>query len=247
VVTDCDAGLARRTGGEEPLSAPTTRGCVSELCIVEEVPALLVFLLPGIALRFHPRLALPAHAGWLCSQLTPFGQVTGTDLSDDVLSRAAQRMPEVRFIAGDFMSLEFGTASNDVAICLEVLSHVQEAFLAKISTLLRLGGYLMLATQNKPALLRNEVPPAGNGQLRHWVDRTELRSLLEQRFEVDEMFSITPQFNRGFLRILNSNRIARLNARVGLSGITTIMKQWQERMWLGWTLMALARKRPFPR
>jgi SAM-dependent methyltransferase len=98
-------------------------------------------------------------AGWLCSRLTPFGSVTGTDLSDAVLARAAQRVPQAKFIAGDFMALDLGS-DYDVAISLEVLPHVadQPAFLAKIAGLLKPGGYLMLATQNKPALLRNDIP-----------------------------------------------------------------------------------------
>ena len=50
-------------------------------------------------------------AGWLCEHLMPFGRVTATDLSDDVLMRAAQRSPEVRFVAGDFMALDFGIAT----------------------------------------------------------------------------------------------------------------------------------------
>jgi hypothetical protein len=59
------------------------------------------------------------------------------------------------------------------------------------------------------------------------------------------MFSITPWFNRGLLRIINSNRVSRLSASIGLGGAMQAVKRLQERMWLGWTLMALARKR-FP-
>src|ERR1700754_1880539 len=44
-------------------------------------------------------------AGWMCSHLAPFGWVTGTDLADEVLARARQRVPTARFIAGDFMRL----------------------------------------------------------------------------------------------------------------------------------------------
>lgn len=70
-------------------------------------------------------------AGWLCSRLTPFGRVTGTDLSDEVLARARERAPDVEFIEGDFMALDLGHRQFDVAVSLEVLSHVadQAAFL----------------------------------------------------------------------------------------------------------------------
>jgi ubiquinone/menaquinone biosynthesis C-methylase UbiE len=46
-------------------------------------------------------------AGWLCPALKQFGRVTATDLSDEVLARARARVPDVRFIAGDFMELGF--------------------------------------------------------------------------------------------------------------------------------------------
>ena len=41
-------------------------------------------------------------SGWFCSQLTRFGRVTGTDLSDSGLARARQRAPEAAFVSGDF-------------------------------------------------------------------------------------------------------------------------------------------------
>jgi SAM-dependent methyltransferase len=184
-------------------------------------------------------------SGWLCSQLEAFGRVTGTDLSDRVLARAAERVPQARFVAGDFMDLDFGRATQDVAVSLEVLSHVadQPAFLRKIANVLRPGGRLMLATQNRPALQRNTIAPPRPGQLRRWVDRHELRALLERDFIVEELFSVTPQFNCGALRIVNSPRAKRLAASAGLSTLTDVIKRIQERAWFGWTLMALARKR----
>jgi len=184
-------------------------------------------------------------SGWLCSQLTAFGRVTGTDLSDRVLVRAAERVPQARFVAGDFMALDFGRATQDVAVSLEVLSHVsdQPAFFGKISSHLRPGGYLMLATQNRPALERNNIAPPRPGQLRRWVDRHELRALLEADFVIEELFSVTPQFNRGLLRFLNAPKAKRLAAAAGLPVVNTAIKKAQERAWLGWTLMALARKR----
>ena len=111
-------------------------------------------------------------AGWLCAQLTKFGSVTGTDLSDQVLERASLRQPQVNFVPGDFMELEFPEGAFDVVVSLEVLSHVEDqpTFVKKLSSLLRPGGRLMMATQNKPALQKNDVPPPAPGQLRKWVE-----------------------------------------------------------------------------
>jgi 2-polyprenyl-3-methyl-5-hydroxy-6-metoxy-1,4-benzoquinol methylase len=117
-------------------------------------------------------------AGWLCPQLLPYGQVTGTDLSDEVLARAQQRAPEVAFVSGDFMGLDLGSGRFDVIVTLEVLSHVadQAAFVRKLASHLRPGGHLMLATQNRVVLERfNRIPPPAPGQLRRWFDKYELR------------------------------------------------------------------------
>src|SRR6185312_9908310 len=60
--------------------------------------------------------------GWLCERLRPFGAVTGTDLSHEILDRARMRLPDVRFVAGDFMTLDFGRGAFDVVTTLKVLS-----------------------------------------------------------------------------------------------------------------------------
>lgn len=181
-------------------------------------------------------------AGWLCPELSRFGAVTGTDLSDEVLDRARKRAPEVEFVAGDFMALDFGAAAFDVAVALEVLSHVadQPTFVAKIAHHLRPGGYLMLATQNRPVLQRhNRIPPPAPGQLRHWVDKSELSGLLAEEFDIRELFSVTARADRGLMRIVNSYK---LNVPVRAIFGDRI-ERLKEAAGLGWTLMALARKR----
>jgi cyclopropane fatty-acyl-phospholipid synthase-like methyltransferase len=142
------------------------------------------------------------------------------------------------------MELDFDWATFDVAVSLEVLSHVadQPAFLRRVSRLLVPGGLLMLGTQNRSALQRNQIPPPRPGQLRRWVDRQELAKLLAEDFRVRELFSITPQFNRGVLRLVNSRKLHALAGRVGLGPASRAMRRLEERLWLGWTLMALAER-----
>jgi len=182
-------------------------------------------------------------SGWFCEQLAEFGRVTGTDLSDEVLSRAQLRVPEASFVAGDFLDLEFPLSHYDVVVSLEVLAHVvdQDAFMAKIARLLRPGGLLMLATQNRFALKRwSEVPPQGTGQLRRWVDAKKLRRLLDGRFEIVQLTSIVPVGNRGILRITNSTKVNALLSKIVSKARIDVLK---ERLFLGHTLMAMARMR----
>lgn len=183
-------------------------------------------------------------AGWLDPSLKQFGVVTATDLSADVLARIRTRVPQVNYIAGDFMELPFEAASFDVAVSLEVLAHVadQSAFITKINSLLRPGGWLMLATQNRPVLERhnmNSIQPAAPGQLRRWTDASELRALIEPQFEIVELFSKTPRASQGPLRLINARPLRQaMRAIVGES-----FERMKERMGLGWTLMCLAKKR----
>ncbi len=76
--------------------------------------------------------------GWMVSRLLRFGDVTGTDLSDEVLAIAQQDTPAARFVAGDFMTIDLPRAAYDAVVTLEVLSHVmdQPAFFARIADLL---------------------------------------------------------------------------------------------------------------
>lgn len=181
-------------------------------------------------------------AGWLCPSLKSFGQVTATDLSEHVLARAAERNPDVRFVAGDFMTLEFKPDSFDVVISLEVLSHVSDHadFIQKLSTLLRPGGVLMLATQNRPVLERfNRVEKQQRGQLRRWFDRDELAALLQPHFEVQELKTITPTASKGPMRLLAGRKTKRLiRAIAGRS-----VERGLASLGFGWTLITLARKR----
>jgi 2-polyprenyl-3-methyl-5-hydroxy-6-metoxy-1,4-benzoquinol methylase len=140
----------------------------------------------------------------------PFGNVTGTDLANELITRAQARYPKAKFVAGDFMALDFGAKPFDVAVSLEVLSHVadQPAFISKIANMVSPGGYLMLATQNKPVLKRfNHIPPPAPGQLRRWIDKHELRALLQPHFDVLELYAVTPKANRGLMRYVTSRKV----------------------------------------
>lgn len=181
-------------------------------------------------------------AGWFIPDLLRFGRVTATDLAAEVVARAQERNPDAKVVAGDYMTLDFGRDQFDVAVSLEVLSHVadQRAFLSRIADQLAPDGLLMLATQNRPVLERhNKVAPPAPGQLRKWFDKEELRTLLSERFDVIELFSVTPIANRGVMRLVNAKL---LNAPIRWL-VGERLEHFKERQGLGWTLMALARRR----
>lgn len=180
--------------------------------------------------------------GWLCPHLKRFGDVTATDLAEDVLERARLRVSGVRFIPGDFMSLEFAPETFDLVVSLEVLAHVADprAFIAKLASMLKPGGVLILATQNRPVLERhNNVPAPSPGQIRRWVDRRELHELLSPAFNVRELRVITPITNKGAWRIINNSKV---NALLKLL-FGDMPKRFKEQLGIGWTLMVLAEKK----
>ena len=182
-------------------------------------------------------------AGWMCERLARYGRVTGTDWADEVVERARRRLPQVQFIAGDFFSLQLAPECFDVAVSLEVLSHVadQAGFVQRIAHLLRPGGLLMLATQNRPVLERwSAVGGPIPGQLRRWVDAQGLRSLLDASFEILELTSVLPVGDQGLLRFVNSRKI---NRTLGLILSQNWLDKLKERHLLGHTLMVLARRR----
>lgn len=181
-------------------------------------------------------------SGWFCRELLDFGRVTGTDLSDEVLARSRESLPEVSFIAGDFVDVPFAAASFDFIVSLEVLAHVvdQQRFVQQIAELLRPGGSFVIATQNRFALTRwSEVSAQSNGQIRKWVDVRTLRQLLSAHFEIAELTSIHPVGDRGILRWINAPKINRL---LSVFASRSTIQHLKERWFLGHTLMALVRK-----
>ena len=178
--------------------------------------------------------------GWLCERLMRFGNVTGTDLADEALVRASRRLPAVRFVSGDFLRVELESASFDVIVTLDTLSHFvdQNAFVGRIASLLSPSGMLILGTQNGPVLERwSAVPGPQPGQIRRWVNHRQLRQLLAPYFEHAEIRSMFPVGDQGMLRIWNS---VKLNRLVGFAIPMDTLTRLKERAMLGHTLVSFA-------
>lgn len=181
--------------------------------------------------------------GWTCERLVRYGLVTGTDMTPSVIERARERLPQVHFVCGDFFQLDLPLAGYDVVVSLEVLAHVadQTAFVARLASLLKPGGLLLLSTQNRPVFERwDAVAPPDPAQIRQWVDRRELLQLLGSAFESIQVVSLVPAGNRGLLRLVNSEKLNR--ALAILVGAPRV-ERWKESLMLGQTLLASAYRR----
>lgn len=183
--------------------------------------------------------------GWATKILSEYGRATGTDMVEETLNRARKKYPEIIFSCGDFFDISLVPESYDVIVTFEVLAHVadQSAFIARLASLLKPGGMLVLSTQNKPVQSRwSATPSPSPHQLRRWVDHRQLRFLMSKSFGEVKVRSVFPVGDRGYLRILNAPKLNWPFEK--LFGKARI-ERFKESMMLGQTLMAIARRAPF--
>lgn len=205
--------------------------------------ALVEDFVAGLGRRDLEIIDIGCGTGWMSERLLPFGRVLGIDITAATIEQATARVPQVRFLCADVHDADLPLARFDVAVCLEVLAHVSEqpAFVRRLAALLRPGGCLILATQNRPVLERwSAVSSPDRHQIRHWVDRGELRTLLEPCFEQVRIRSIVPVGDRGLLRLVNSPR---LNAALARVLDPARIERVKERCMLGHSLVATATRR----
>lgn len=180
--------------------------------------------------------------GWLSGALSTRAEVTGVDLSDAAIQVARARHPNVRFLSGDFSSLQL-PAGFDLVIRADVIAHVpdQQEFVHRIAELLRPGGLFLLMTQNGFVWRRSSyLAPQQPGQIRNWPSLAAVRELLNGSFEVIRVGSIAPGGDQGVLRILNARELHGLARRLRFGAAWT---QVLERARVGRELVVLARRR----
>jgi len=112
--------------------------------------------------------------------------VTGVDLEESVIRRAASRYPRARFDAANLVSLPYDNGAFDAVVSLQVIEHLHspQEFLAECARVLAPGGVLVISTPNRltfsPDGMRNpfhtfEFAPA------------ELRATISQQFSSIEL------------------------------------------------------------
>lgn len=195
-------------------------------------------------LRLPPEadiLEIGCGTGWMCGRLARLGKVTGIDIADEVISRASQTHPQVRFVAGDFLDYEIGQRF-DLIVSMEVLSHVadHDAFFARVASLLKPKGNLLLTSQNRFVWeRRSDVSPVMPGQLRRWFSRGELRRLVSGHLDIQSMTTLLPAGHLGVLRLVNSPKLNSLGA--ALLGEARV-RALKERAGFGQAIFVHARK-----
>jgi ubiquinone/menaquinone biosynthesis C-methylase UbiE len=143
----------------------------------------------------HTLAALPAlrvldigcgtgHLAARIKQERPASDVVGCDFSAGMLSRAAWRCRDVRWIQGDAGRLPFHDGSFDVVTSTEAFHWFpdQGTVLREVYRVLKPGGRLLLAMVNTPASLVSDAFYAGSrliGEPFYWPTRREIRKRVE--------------------------------------------------------------------
>jgi 2-polyprenyl-3-methyl-5-hydroxy-6-metoxy-1,4-benzoquinol methylase len=190
----------------------------------------------------EPILEVGCGTGWLTERLTDWGPTTAIDLSTRAVEMAKSRGTKAQFIAGDFYTAELQPGSFAVAICIETIAYVPNAelFLAKLASLLRPNGLLILTTVNPFVYRRrSDIGPPAPGQIRNWLSRGELHRLLRAKFRVISSRTFLPRGDRGVLRIAHSVKLNRLLSKLWSDESITRAKEW---LGLGHCRIVVARR-----
>jgi 2-polyprenyl-3-methyl-5-hydroxy-6-metoxy-1,4-benzoquinol methylase len=170
----------------------------------------------------NPKICdLGCGAGWLTAVLGVFGPTLGVDLSN--VSAAQARFPHCQFLTTDAVHWDLPESEFDVVISQEVIEHIpyplQPQFVEQAAKLLKPGGLLILTTPNAKTL--RAMPEGGkswtNQPVEDWLDRNQLKTLLEAQFSVESIRSfILGLGNQGAYRMANSVKVNTLIKNFGL-------------------------------
>ena len=129
----------------------------------------------------------------------------------------------------------------DVIVSQEVIAHVVDPseYVARITSMLKPGGHLILTTANKTVMDRMVHPPDPDAHIKRWLSLRDLKQLLQSEYRLLKHTTIIPRGDRGFLRVANS---AKLNA--GLKAVfgDAAVDRFKERAGWGYTLLTLWQK-----
>jgi 2-polyprenyl-3-methyl-5-hydroxy-6-metoxy-1,4-benzoquinol methylase len=181
--------------------------------------------------------------GWFTARLAELGSVIGVDLSETAIDIARGAFPNVTYSAGNLLTLPLPEKHFDVVVSQEVIAHVEDqvGYMRRAAEVLRPRGFLIITTVNKFVHERLDWPVPQKWHIESWLTRREFLRLLDRDFEILKTTSTLIMGDRGLLRWLNSPK---LGSALRLALISPqAWERWKERMGLGWTRIAVARKR----
>lgn len=194
----------------------------------------------------HPRiLDFGCGTGWFTEELARFGNATGIDLSRRAMQEASERSPHIRFIRGDLFEYPLEHNAYDIIVSMNVIAHVEDQprFMDRAADLLKVGGHLILTTNNKFVMERQGnlglASHSHEGHIEKWLSARDLRRLVSPRFKVKELQTLLPLGNGGILRVINS---VRLETVAALFGAKESLVRLKERLGLGYYIVLVARK-----
>ena len=123
-------------------------------------------------------------------------QVTGVDVSREMVRLARRNVPEGEFVCGDVMSVDFEEGSFDAAVAFYSIFHLpreeHRGLFERIHRWLRPGGYLLctLSLRDEPAYTEDDFFDVTMFWSNYGLERS-LRTLREVGFEVIEVGSIS--------------------------------------------------------
>lgn len=181
--------------------------------------------------------------GWLTELLSDIGDVTAIDLSPRAIEIAKARGINAELIAGDFFQQDFPAQYYDIGVCIETLFYVsdQRGFLEKFASLMKPGSMVGFSTINKFVYERSsDIGPPEEGQIRHWLSKSEMRRMLAPHFDLVSVETLEPRGDMGMLKAVNSYKI---NAILKRFFSPQSIKQVKERLGLGGGIVIMARRK----
>jgi 2-polyprenyl-3-methyl-5-hydroxy-6-metoxy-1,4-benzoquinol methylase len=192
-----------------------------------------------------PRIIdLGCGTGWFSGMIGNFGPTVAVDLSGSAIFEASRRYPYVQFIRANFFNWDYPKGEFDIVISQEVIEHMpslkdQENYLDIAYGLLRNNGYLILTTPNAEtlyAMLDSQLHLWKSQPFENWLTISELRSLLNQQFNIIHLTTIIPGHGlRNSYRFFNSTRLMKAMDKIKLGKLFNFI-----RLSLGFGLHILA-------
>jgi len=204
------------------------------------------YVLREVVKKLQPNLKIldvGCGSGWLSIELVKYGKVTAIDFSPTAIHELQSTHPSIRWVAGDFLSVDLAEDAYDIVTCLETIAHVpdQDAFAQRIADVIRPGGVLLLTTQNEYIWHRTSwLQPPEVGQIRNWPSRHRLFQLFGSHFTIEKILTCAPGGDRGWPRFVN-NRISTAVGNRILGQSRWI--QMRESLGLGRSLFMVAARR----